>query len=139
MMCGLLMIASASSIDHYLGDPVSAQMSQSSNDAREGDEGVLNVSALTGMFLVLYLLMATQDIAVDGWALNMLQRGVNWRREANRQGCLRVTRTCYYEDYPYGPPDLMFTKLSAKEFEAHKSTYSSVWMVPAMYTIQLWR
>lgn len=87
MMCGLLMIASAPSIDHYLGDPVPAQMSQSSNDAREGDKGVLNVSALTGTFLLLYLLMATQDIAVDGWALNMLQRrNVGWASTCNSTG-----------------------------------------------------
>lgn len=31
-----------------------------------------NVYALTGVFFVLYFLAATQDIAVDGWALTML-------------------------------------------------------------------
>ena len=29
---------------------------------------------LTGFFLFLYFLMATQDIVVDGWALTMLSR-----------------------------------------------------------------
>ena len=39
------------------------------------------------MFLVLYLLMATQDIAVDGWALNMLQRrNVGWASTCNSTG-----------------------------------------------------
>lgn len=33
-----------------------------------------NVAALTAMFIVLYFLVATQDIAVDGWALTMLSR-----------------------------------------------------------------
>ena len=31
-----------------------------------------NIKALTGFFIFLYFLMATQDIAVDGWALTML-------------------------------------------------------------------
>ena len=35
------------------------------------------VYELTLIFFVLYLLMATQDIAVDGWALTMLQRRVS--------------------------------------------------------------
>eukprot|EP01038_Epipyxis_sp_PR26KG_P012819 gene12819-17189_t len=33
-----------------------------------------NVNSLTYFFLFLYLLMATQDIAVDGWAITMLSR-----------------------------------------------------------------
>ena len=33
-----------------------------------------NVPYLTYFFLVLYFLMATQDIAVDGWALTMLSK-----------------------------------------------------------------
>jgi PAT family acetyl-CoA transporter-like MFS transporter 1 len=33
-----------------------------------------SVRPLTGFFLALYFLMATQDIAVDGWALTMLSR-----------------------------------------------------------------
>ena len=37
-------------------------------------KGVLNVEWLTAFFMFLYFLMATQDIAVDGWALTMLSR-----------------------------------------------------------------
>ena len=33
-----------------------------------------NVWALTIMFFILYILVATQDIAVDGWALTMLRK-----------------------------------------------------------------
>ena len=33
-----------------------------------------NIKALTGTFFCLYFLMATQDIAVDGWALTMLSK-----------------------------------------------------------------
>merc|ERR550519_2449180 len=42
-------------VDHYLGDEP-------------------NVTTLTAMFFFLNFLAATQDIAVDGWALTMLQR-----------------------------------------------------------------
>lgn len=33
-----------------------------------------DVGAITGLFFVLVLLAATQDIAVDGWALTLLSR-----------------------------------------------------------------
>ena len=57
--------------------------------------------------------------------LSHAQRGVDWRNPANAD-CGRVTRTCYYDDYHYGPPDAMFTKLTAPEFDPDKSTYSSL-------------
>jgi len=43
-------------------------------DAQLGGAGTsgINVSWLTGIFFVLYALAATQDIAVDGWALTLL-------------------------------------------------------------------
>lgn len=34
--------------------------------------GSINLYSLTSFFFVLFFLMATQDIAVDGWALTML-------------------------------------------------------------------
>ena len=34
----------------------------------------MNVKGVTAFFFVLYFLMATQDIAVDGWALTMLRK-----------------------------------------------------------------
>ena len=40
----------------------------------DGAPGEPNVQLLTIFFTVLYLFMATQDIAVDGWALTMLSR-----------------------------------------------------------------
>ena len=46
-----------------------------------------NISMLTVCFFVLYLLMATQDIAVDGWAISMLSRkNVGWASTANAIG-----------------------------------------------------
>eukprot|EP00797_Seminavis_robusta_P018308 Sro2742_g336030.2 (442) ;mRNA; r:7428-8753 len=38
------------------------------------EEGTMNVSGVTAFFFLLYFLMATQDIAVDGWALTMLSK-----------------------------------------------------------------
>ena len=62
-------------------------------------------------------------------ALNLLQRGVDWRKRDNADGCRHVTSTCYYSDYRYGPPDLMFTKLSANDYD-NRSTYE---MLAPMY------
>ena len=47
-------------VDYYLGDG--------------SDTAEPNVTILTAMFFFLNFLAATQDIAVDGWALTMLQR-----------------------------------------------------------------
>lgn len=58
LICGLLMIGAAGVINGWVGD----------------DKDVPNVTMLTFYFLTLYLLMATQDIAVDGWALTMLSK-----------------------------------------------------------------
>ncbi|KAH8043905.1 acetyl-CoA transmembrane transporter [Aureococcus anophagefferens] len=53
---GCLMVASRGRIDAWMAD--------------DGSEP--NVEALTALFFALYFLCATQDIAVDGWALTML-------------------------------------------------------------------
>ncbi|OQR98510.1 acetyl-coenzyme A transporter [Achlya hypogyna] len=46
-----------------------------------------DVHALTGFFFVLYALMATQDIAVDGWALTMLHpKNVGYASTCNSVG-----------------------------------------------------
>lgn len=37
-------------------------------------DGTMNVRGVTAFFFLLYFLMATQDIAVDGWALTMLSK-----------------------------------------------------------------
>ena len=39
----------------------------------EGGEQDLSITSLTVMFLLLSLLTATQDVAVDGWSLTMLR------------------------------------------------------------------
>ena len=59
-LIGVTMFLLSLRVDYYLGDG-----SESSEP---------NVTALTAMFFFLNFLAATQDIAVDGWALTMLQR-----------------------------------------------------------------
>ncbi len=59
LVTGVVMILSSPYIEGWLSG--------------RGDEGP-NVEYLTAFFLSLYFLMATQDIAVDGWALTMLSR-----------------------------------------------------------------
>jgi len=59
-LIGVTMLVLSYNVDYYLGD---------------GSESSLpNVTMLTAMFFFLNFLAATQDIAVDGWALTMLQR-----------------------------------------------------------------
>ena len=46
-------------------------------------------------------------------ALNLLQRGVDWRDPNNGHGCFkRVAGSCFHRAYPLGPPDVMFMKLT---------------------------
>ena len=59
-LIGVTMMVLSYKVDYYLGD------------GSEGSEP--NVTILTAMFFFLNFLAATQDIAVDGWALTMLQR-----------------------------------------------------------------
>ena len=48
--------------------------SSSSSSTTEESLSAMNVSGVTAFFFLLYFLMATQDIAVDGWALTMLSK-----------------------------------------------------------------
>jgi MFS transporter, PAT family, solute carrier family 33 (acetyl-CoA transportor), member 1 len=62
-LAGLLMVAGSDFVENELGlnHPVLSENS-------------MNVKGVTAFFFVLYFLMATQDIAVDGWALTMLSK-----------------------------------------------------------------
>lgn len=60
-LIGITMLILAKNVDYYLGGEGS-------------DSGTPDVFTLTCMFFFLNFLAATQDIAVDGWALTMLQR-----------------------------------------------------------------
>jgi PAT family acetyl-CoA transporter-like MFS transporter 1 len=59
LLCGFLMLYGSQNIDVWIG--------------YKSSSGV-DVQTLTTFFCSLYFLMATQDIAVDGWALTMLSR-----------------------------------------------------------------
>ncbi|CAM9338726.1 unnamed protein product, partial [Pylaiella littoralis] len=58
LLCGGMMLWARSVMDDWIGE----------------DGKKPHVKTLTGYFLALYFIMATQDIAVDGWALTMLSR-----------------------------------------------------------------
>lgn len=68
LLTGLMMILGANQMQHWLREDVYSSRHQ----AHSGEEP--DTWTLTMFFFVLYLLMATQDIAVDGWALTMLSR-----------------------------------------------------------------
>jgi PAT family acetyl-CoA transporter-like MFS transporter 1 len=63
-MAGLLLVAGAKFVQEQFAF----------NPASVGSSTTMDVRGLTMYFLVLYFLMATQDIAVDGWALTLLQK-----------------------------------------------------------------
>lgn len=69
------MILGSSYVSEWIGDTAAA----SNNGARSTSSAsasvpTISVTNLLWYFIFLYFLMATQDIAVDGWALTMLSR-----------------------------------------------------------------
>eukprot|EP00603_Paraphysomonas_imperforata_P009894 CAMPEP_0114452970 /NCGR_PEP_ID=MMETSP0104-20121206/1794_1 /TAXON_ID=37642 ORGANISM="Paraphysomonas imperforata, Strain PA2" /NCGR_SAMPLE_ID=MMETSP0104 /ASSEMBLY_ACC=CAM_ASM_000202 /LENGTH=544 /DNA_ID=CAMNT_0001625247 /DNA_START=82 /DNA_END=1716 /DNA_ORIENTATION=- len=62
LLCGGLMLFVSNRIDSWM------------NVKSEDGHSTPDVYTLTTFFTLLYFLMATQDIAVDGWALTMLSR-----------------------------------------------------------------
>ncbi|XP_052872224.1 acetyl-coenzyme A transporter 1 [Anopheles cruzii] len=65
-LIGLFMLILSLHVDRWLGAEPGA-------NGHAGDH-TLNIPLLTGIFFMLNFLAATQDIAVDGWALTMLKR-----------------------------------------------------------------
>jgi Acetyl-coenzyme A transporter 1 len=62
-LAGILMVLGANFVERQLGLGVGHTLGES-----------INVKGVTAFFFALYFLMATQDIAVDGWALTMLSK-----------------------------------------------------------------
>jgi PAT family acetyl-CoA transporter-like MFS transporter 1 len=62
-LAGVLMVCGANFVERQLGLDLVHSLGES-----------INVRGVTAFFFVLYFLMATQDIAVDGWALTMLSK-----------------------------------------------------------------
>ena len=67
MLAGLLLYGGANFVEEQLGlSPTTTTTTETTT--------TLNVKGVTIYFFILYFLMATQDIAVDGWALTMLSK-----------------------------------------------------------------
>lgn len=76
LIAGVLMVSGSDYVEQELGLNHAAQ---SSSPVVLGGHATdvassMNVRGLTAFFFALYFLMATQDIAVDGWALTMLSK-----------------------------------------------------------------
>lgn len=83
-LAGLVMVFGAEFVERQLGLGSLVSAAESTKRGRRKmaalagaattEEGEMNVKGVTIFFFVLYFLMATQDIAVDGWALTMLSK-----------------------------------------------------------------
>lgn len=83
IITGISMIALGTYVAEMLG-----------SDEREAAK--LDIKALTAVFFLLYFLVATQDIAVDGWALTMLRtENVGFASSANMIGQSIGVTTAY--------------------------------------------
>ncbi|CAL1142487.1 unnamed protein product [Cladocopium goreaui] len=72
LIIGVLMLYTASQLESLLGD---------------GDSTRPAIKTLTALFLMINFLCATQDIAVDGWALTMLRKeNSNYQATCNAAG-----------------------------------------------------
>jgi MFS transporter, PAT family, solute carrier family 33 (acetyl-CoA transportor), member 1 len=69
-LAGLLMIVGADFVERQLGVGTGTLSAATGHALGES----INVKGVTAFFFILYFLMATQDIAVDGWALTMLSK-----------------------------------------------------------------
>lgn len=73
LIAGLLMVGGSDYVEQELG--LNHAVSASGGMGGVTDvANSMNVRGLTAFFFALYFLMATQDIAVDGWALTMLSK-----------------------------------------------------------------
>lgn len=90
-LIGLFMLILSVYVDHWLGD----------------DSATPNIPVLTVVFFAMNFFAATQDIAVDGWALTMLKR----RNVGHASTCNSVGQTAgYFFGY------VVFIALESKDF-----------------------
>ncbi|GFO42501.1 acetyl-CoA transporter 1-like [Plakobranchus ocellatus] len=85
-LMGFFMLVLSTQIKSILGD--SDLDTESSKDGSAPPaSGQVNILLLTAIFVCLNFLAATQDIAVDGWALTMLsRRNIGWASTCNSVG-----------------------------------------------------
>ena len=79
LLAGMLMVGGSGYVEQELGLGNNSEIGADIVDAAasttvEQAANSMNVQGVTFFFFTLYFLMATQDIAVDGWALTMLSR-----------------------------------------------------------------
>jgi PAT family acetyl-CoA transporter-like MFS transporter 1 len=75
LLAGVLMMCGSEYIERQLGlTSSSTTTSGVGGGSSTTTAATMDVRGLTFFFFTLYFLMATQDIAVDGWALTMLSR-----------------------------------------------------------------
>jgi PAT family acetyl-CoA transporter-like MFS transporter 1 len=72
LIAGMLMVGGSDYVERELGLENTAASSSSGGGGGVATE--MHVQGVTAFFFTLYFLMATQDIAVDGWALTMLSK-----------------------------------------------------------------
>lgn len=100
VLIGVFMIFLSKNVDEWLGD----------------GEKKPQMFLLTSSFFMLYFLTATQDIAVDGWALSMLKR----KNVGHAATCNAVGQTAgYFTGY------VLFLVMESKEF-SNKYVFSEV-------------
>mmetsp|Transcript_2091 Transcript_2091/g.2989 ORF Transcript_2091/g.2989 Transcript_2091/m.2989 type:complete len:614 (+) Transcript_2091:370-2211(+) len=76
-LAGILMVGGSNFVERQLGLGSVGEVESQMVKVEGSDIAALssmNVKGVTAFFFVLYFLMATQDIAVDGWALTMLSK-----------------------------------------------------------------
>mmetsp|Transcript_8948 Transcript_8948/g.21856 ORF Transcript_8948/g.21856 Transcript_8948/m.21856 type:complete len:659 (+) Transcript_8948:107-2083(+) len=75
-LAGLIMVGGSDFVESQLGlgNVVDATAATGGAATASSTLASMNVRGVTAFFFVLYFLMATQDIAVDGWALTMLSK-----------------------------------------------------------------
>lgn len=82
LICGIILLSAASQVHAWIGEKPT---SEHPGEVPAGTEA--NVLALTLFFAFQFLLMATQDIAVDGWALTLLsEENVGYAMVCNNIG-----------------------------------------------------
>lgn len=92
LVVGGVMIILSASVNSFFGGTAPEELADSKGGAAAGGDVApiaVDVHGLTAAFFVLYALVATQDIAVDGWALTMLRKeNVGYASTANSVGQL---------------------------------------------------
>jgi PAT family acetyl-CoA transporter-like MFS transporter 1 len=81
-LAGLIMVGGSDFVERQLGlgalpsleSIANAAQSELAQPVMAAAAQTMNVKGVTVFFFILYFLMATQDIAVDGWALTMLSK-----------------------------------------------------------------